>query len=194
MIELNFEPFPELKTPRLLLRKLKPSDASDIFYLRTNKRILTHLHRKPETNKHQIVRYIHQMNAYTGLKSLVLWGIRIKGKTQVIGTICLWNIDAENHRGEVGFVLNPRYQRKGYMTEALRAVLEFAFAVNNFNTISGYVSPENNDSIKLLTKSGFKREAHFRESVYYNNEFLDMYVYGIRRKDFLKSAAAKNQH
>lgn len=186
MLELNFDPFPELETERLVLRQLKPGDTDDIYSLRTNKKILLHLHRKPEKNKKEITKYINNMNAYTGLKSLVLWGICRKGHKKVFGTICLWNIDAENHRGEVGFVLHPRYQGNGYMKEALTRVLEFAFIQNKFNTISGYVSPDNTASNKLLASSGFKREAHLRESVYFDGRYSDMYIYGIRKKDFKK--------
>jgi ribosomal-protein-alanine N-acetyltransferase len=47
MLELNFTPFPELRTQRLLLRKLESMDANEMFFLRTNERVLQYLGREP---------------------------------------------------------------------------------------------------------------------------------------------------
>ena len=47
MPELNFTPFPELRTQGLLLRKLESMDANEMFFLRTNERVLQYLGREP---------------------------------------------------------------------------------------------------------------------------------------------------
>lgn len=47
MLELNFSPFPELKTQRLLLRKLEITDANEIFFLRSNENVLRYLGKEP---------------------------------------------------------------------------------------------------------------------------------------------------
>jgi len=47
MLELNFTPFPELRTQRLLLRKLESTDANEMFFLRSNKRVIQYLGREP---------------------------------------------------------------------------------------------------------------------------------------------------
>lgn len=186
MPQLNFNAFPILQTERLVLRELKPTDAGDIYYLRSNKRILRYLYRLPEKSEETAAEFVGliRKNAHEG--SAIMWGICKQEKDKVIGTICIWNIEHENHRGEVGFVLHPRYQGKGYMKEALIRVLEFAFVQNEFNTMSGYVAAENTASYKLLAACGFRKEAHLRENVYFNGKYSDMYIYGIRRKDFRK--------
>jgi len=186
MLLLSFKPFPILQTERLILRELKRTDSSNIFYLRSSKRILRYLYRLPEKSESTAGEFIMKIKKNTREGSAIMWGICKQGKDKVIGTICIWNIEPENHRGEVGFVLHPRYQGKGYMKEALTRVLEFAFVQNEFNTISGYVAPDNTASTKLLASSGFKREAHLRESVYFDGKYSDMYIYGIRKKDFRK--------
>ena len=43
MLALNFSPFPELKTGRLLLRKLERTDAAEMFFLRSNENVLRYL-------------------------------------------------------------------------------------------------------------------------------------------------------
>ena len=47
MLIVNFTPFPELKTERLLLRKLEKTDANEIFFLRSNEDVLLYLGREP---------------------------------------------------------------------------------------------------------------------------------------------------
>ena len=47
MLALNFTPFPELKTERLLLRKFERTDANEIFFLRSNENVLRYIGREP---------------------------------------------------------------------------------------------------------------------------------------------------
>jgi ribosomal-protein-alanine N-acetyltransferase len=74
MLVLNFTPFPELKTGRLLLRKLAGTDANEMFFLRSNENVLRYIGREPTKTiaeaEELLIRSLNlsmKMNQYFGL-------------------------------------------------------------------------------------------------------------------------------
>src|SRR4026208_763755 len=114
MVELNFTPFPELKTERLLLRRLETTDANEMFFLRSNDDVLRYLGRAPASSVKEAEEFIVRINKAVDDNESILWGIALLSDPAVIiGTICLWNFKPENYRGEIGYILHPNHWRKG---------------------------------------------------------------------------------
>jgi ribosomal-protein-alanine N-acetyltransferase len=107
------------------------------------------------------------------------WTISLLEDPKMIGTMHLWKISRENHRAEIGYLLDPAFQRKGLMYETLRAVLHYGFTTLKLHSIEANVNPNNLASIGLLEKSGFIREGYFKENYLYAGEFQDSAVYSI---------------
>ena len=113
MLQLNFSPFPELKTKRLLLRKLDKTDAKEIFFLRSNEDVLRYLGREPTATITEAGEFIGKINKGIEENEAILWGIALlENPSVVIGTICLWNIQKENLRAEIGYMLHPDFWGK----------------------------------------------------------------------------------
>ena len=73
----------------------------------------------------------------------------------MIGTVCLWNFSLDNKIAEIGYELIPDYQKKGFMTEAVNSVVNFAFNHLKLDKIEAYTHKENENSKKLLLTSNF---------------------------------------
>ncbi len=71
----------------------------------------------------------------------VTWGIALRNEPQLIGTICLWNIQKEHYRAEVGYNLHPDYWAKGIMQEAIKEVIDYGFNVMKLHSIEANVNP-----------------------------------------------------
>lgn len=179
MEPFNFKPFPELQTERLLLRQLSEQDENEIFQLRSDESISKHLTRPLCQSIDDARAFIQRINTGIENNQSLYWTISLKNSFSLIGTICLWNISWEHERAEVGFELLPGFQKKGYMQEALTAVLDFGFNSMRFHSIEGVVNPNNQSSIKILEKNHFVREGYFRENIFYNGKFLDTAVYSL---------------
>lgn len=178
-MELNFTPFPVIQTERLRLRKLINDDAKEIFFLRSDEQVMRYIDRVPAKNEDDAIKHIEEINGFVAKNECVYWGITALPSDKVIGTVCLWKMDKESFRCEVGYALHPDYHRKGIMTETLKAVLDFAFNDLRFHSITADVNPANDASKSLLESLGFKQEAYFRESYYFDGKFLDSAVYCI---------------
>lgn len=65
------------------------------------------------------------------------------------------------------------------MSEALTAIIAFAFEEMKLHSIEANINPLNEASRKLLMKQGFVKEAYFREDYYFNGKFLDSEIYSL---------------
>lgn len=146
--------FSELKTKRLVLRKLKESDAEVIFFLRSDATVNQFIKRAPAQSAAEAVDFINMVNNNFAENKGVNWGIVLDGK--LVGTICLWNFSEDKKTAEVGYDLHPDFHGKGIMDEALKKVLSFGFWEMNFEEIEAYTSKFNAASIQLLKKNGFE--------------------------------------
>ena len=183
MLQLNFTPFPELKTERLLLRRLEKTDANEIFFLRSNEDVLRYLGREPTNTISEAEEFINRINKGIDENESVLWGIALIGKPSVIiGTICLWNIQKENYRGEIGYLLHPGYWRKGIMKEAIKCVNDYGFSVLGLHSIEAVTSPGNEASAAVLESTGYVKEGCLKESFYFRGEFGDRIIYSLLTK------------
>ena len=182
MLALNFTPFPELKTERLLLRKFERTDANEIFFLRSDEKVLRYLGKEPAKTIAEAEEFISKINKAADENDSILWGITfLNDASTIIGTICLWNFKKENYRSEIGYILHPDHWRKGIMKEAINIVVDYGFSIG-LHSIEALLSPENIASSSVLESTGFVKEAHLKESFYFNGKFTDSAIYSRLNK------------
>lgn len=177
MLHLNFKPFPQIETPRLVLRRLRMEDAPGLHYLRSDKGILKYIDKKPEKSVAETRKFIRMLWDLERKGSGINWTVTLKGNDALIGNICLWNIRKEHHRAELGYVLHDSFHGKGIMSEAVKTVLERGFKKYKIHSIEANVNPKNKASIALLKKNKFEQEAYFRENYFFNGKFIDSVIY-----------------
>jgi RimJ/RimL family protein N-acetyltransferase len=102
----------------------------------------------------------------------------------VVGQVELVWLSERHGQGEIGYMLNPRYQGGGLATEAVREVLRLGFEGLRLHRIVGRCSAANTASAALLARVGMRREAHFRQNMLVKNAWRDEYVYAMLRADW----------
>jgi ribosomal-protein-alanine N-acetyltransferase len=156
---MNGNPFPEIITDRLLLRKIEETDSAVILYLRSDASINQFIER-PEHSKTktitQALAHIKKLQTEMENNKSVAWGITLHKEPKIIGTICLWNISEDRKTAEVGYDLNPAFQKKGMMSEALQSVLQYGFGELDLEKVEAFTHIDNENSKKLLEHNGFQ--------------------------------------
>jgi [ribosomal protein S5]-alanine N-acetyltransferase len=175
MQTFQFNPFPDLISDRLILRKLSLDDAPEVFVLRSDEVIRKYIKRPLALNIEEAKDWIVKILENEKNNETINWAIVPKGETKLIGIICLWNIEKELNRAEVGYSLHYNYFGKGIMNEALLNVMKYGFEVMKLKRIDAYTNKENLASIKLLERNNFSRNFAF-EKVYENKEELEYNV------------------
>ena len=183
MLELNFSPFPEIKTKRLLLRKMTKADATELLFLRSDENVMQYIGREKIKTVEEAEGYIQKINTAVDANESIMWAIALPdGPGTMIGTICFWNILKEHYRAEVGYMLHPGFWNKGLMKEALLAAIDYGFNQIKLHSIEGHINPANAVSGILLEKCGFIKEAYFKENFYFKGNFFDSAVYSLLAK------------
>lgn len=178
MLHLDFNPFPELKTDRLLLRKMNMSDAPEMFFLRSNKSVLKYIGKEPAKTVQEAEALIEKINSGIASAQSIMWAITLKENPgKMIGTICYWNMQPEHFRSEIGFLLHPDHWRKGIMKEAIKEVLVYGFDHIKLHSVEGRIHPDNIASASAMQSNGFVKEGYLKEDFYFNGEFLDTVIY-----------------
>ncbi|WP_379127384.1 GNAT family N-acetyltransferase [Paenibacillus sp. sgz500958] len=79
----------------------------------------------------------------------------------------------------IGYSLDREYNGRGYMTEAVKQVVSYAFDTLKFHRITGEASPRNAGSISVLENAGFHKEGIARSNVKINGVWEDHQVLAI---------------
>lgn len=184
MLEVNFKPFPVITTDRLLLRQLTEADTARVFKLRSDKTALEFLDKEPLQNETEALALINRIQNDIDYNTGITWAVVLKEEPEaLIGTLGFWRIIKEHYRAEIGYMLLPEYFNKGYMTEAIRTANDFAFNGMKLHSIEANINPDNKASEALLIKTGFKKEAHFKENFYFNGVFKDSVVFSLLKNN-----------
>lgn len=174
----------KLKTDRLYLRPVTIEDKESLFEYRSDS----------ETNKYQgwIPRKIEDVEVFIGKISNEInvpetWFqfVIIEQKSNsLIGDLGVHFIDNENKQVEVGCTLNKNYQGKGYATESLRKIIDYLINTLKKHRVLTSIDPLNINSIKLVERLGFRKEAHFIESLFIDGKWVDDLVFALLAREW----------
>jgi [ribosomal protein S5]-alanine N-acetyltransferase len=154
---IHLTPFPTLTTERLNLRQMRDADADALFVVRADPDIVRYVDRAATTSVDEARTFIDRINEGIALRQWIYWAITLQGEDRLIGTICLWDFSDDRTTAEIGYELLPPEQGNGFMHEAVRAVMDYGFAVIGLRSIEAVVHPDNTKSIRLLERNDFAK-------------------------------------
>lgn len=186
MLEINFHPFQNLETERLLLRRLDENDVEEVLALRGNPEIMKYIPRTLSKTKEDALEHIAMIEDKIVSNIGINWGITIKGNSKIMGIIGHYKISPENYRSEIGYMSFPEFNGKGYISEAIKAVVAYGFEQLNLHSIEAIIDPNNIASERVLQKNGFVKEAHILENELWEGKFWDTVIYSLLKRNFQK--------
>jgi ribosomal-protein-alanine N-acetyltransferase len=185
-LNTNFQPFPVIRTQRLLMREIGMHDVEASFRHRSDPELYKHLLRSPATHVSEAEDFIRRVMAAQQNGDGIHWGLELlENPGYMIGNIGIWQILKSDFRGVLGYMLEKEHHGKGYMSEALEEVIRYGFDKIGLHTIKADVTYGNFPSMKLLERHGFIQEAHFKDDCFKDGKFLDTVVYGMVNRNQL---------
>ena len=173
---------PELETRRLLLRQLTKDDIQFIYGIFSREETNLHVADDPVKN---IAEAIELYEKFISPKPhLFRLGLFLRETGKPIGTIGLYGIKPEDFRAVMGFDLLKEYWGNGYMTEAGKALIDYAFSEMGLNRIQASADADNKRSLAAIERMGFTREGVMRQKDFYKGAFHDDIVFSILRKEW----------
>jgi ribosomal-protein-alanine N-acetyltransferase len=180
----NAQPFqpPQIETPRLLLRRIAPSDAEDIFVYARDPELTKYTswdsHTRPEDSEN-FVRFMLQKYE-TGSGD---WVLVLKETGSVVGTCGFVRVKPQHRKAELGYVLSRKLWGNGLMTEAVRAIIDYGFNSMKLHRIEAKCMAENAGSERVMQKSGMSYEGIMRGAIFRREIFWNMKCYAILVSD-----------
>lgn len=174
----------ELNSKRLIIRPITLDDKNELFDYRSDE----------ETNKYQgwIPKTINDVEIFIEKTSKIFdeadtqfqCVIIEQASQKIVGDIGIHFFDNENKQVEIGCTLNKAFQNKGYATESLKRTIDYLFKTLNKHRIITSIDPDNINSIRLVERIGFRKEAYFLERLFINGKWVDDLVYALLEKEW----------
>jgi len=190
MLDLTtaFATFPILETERLLLRVVRPDDATDIFRIMSDPRVMRYFGVLPMSTQAEAVQRINAIQTAFQEQAGIRWAITHRERGHFMGTCGYWRLIKPHFRAEIGYELAAEWWRQGVMPEAIGAVLAFGFTTMGLHSVEAQIHPANAGSRRVLEKVGFVQEGYFHENFYdpVEQRFTDTVVFSLLRATWMR--------
>jgi RimJ/RimL family protein N-acetyltransferase len=176
---------PVILTPRLTLSKLVAADAPALYGYRSDPEVCRYQSFEPGSlaDAETFIDSL-QPNAFDVADTWFQFGIRRNDSGLLIGDIGAHFLADDPRQVEIGFTIDPGHQGRGFGTESVTGLLDHLLVTAGKHRVFASVDPRNLPSVALLKRVGMRKEAHFRESLWFKGEWVDDMVFGILRSDW----------
>ncbi|MDR3425850.1 GNAT family protein [Silvimonas sp.] len=182
--------FPLLVTTNLLLTAFTPTDAAYVQLFAGESTLIEMLDNAPWPYPDGAAqRWIATHPDLYQNRQAIYLAIRLRGNGQVIGCVELHDL-VPQHRAELGYWIALPWQGQGYASEAVRALVEYAFDALALRRLDATVFTRNIASITLLEKLGMQREGLRPGWGSSRGNPEDVYCYGLTRARWNARTAA----
>jgi RimJ/RimL family protein N-acetyltransferase len=175
-----------IETERLQLRFLSKDDVEDVLIYQGDPDSVRYIPWEPRSRE-EVLDALARAETSLGLasetKSLLL-AVVLKTTGQVIGQLNSAIVDPKNFTANIGYALNREFRGKGYVNEALVALLDDIFTNHEVMRVIADIDIRNSESIKVVEKLGFRREATFIENDWCKGEWCSMHLYALLSREW----------
>ena len=180
-----------LESERLILRNYRASDLSDYHKMISDKEhmyytipfgVITNTIEESKKSMDNAIEFNAKKKGYR-------FGIALKETDNIIGAVG-YDVPIITPAGKIadpiGWFIMSEHQNKGYMTEAIKRVLEFAFMQDNCVRVVTACFKENIPTQKVMAKVGFRKEAEKLKAMWLDGQMRDRLEFAINRDEYLQ--------
>lgn len=110
--------------------------------------------------------------------------IILSAEKRIIGDVGVHFLEPDGRQVELGYTLDKNYQGMGFATEALKGIIGYLFCHMGKHRIIFSMDPRNDRSVAMAERLGLRKEALFRQSIFFKGEWTDDLVYGILKEEW----------
>lgn len=177
---------PLLHTERLLLRPLDMSDVSTMHALSNDPEIAANLadmpHPYPREAAEAVVNAMQELAARG--EAFAFGVVPAASEAQTLAGVIYLVLNAANQHGEIIYWIGKPFWGCGYATEAVQAVIKFAFSTLNLHRVHASVFGHNAASVRVMQKCGMQYEGTLKQHELKNGQFVDLLCYGLLRDEW----------
>jgi [ribosomal protein S5]-alanine N-acetyltransferase len=169
---------------RLILRSLKPKDATAIAHALQDRRVTRPIHLPARYTLHDAREFILRSSRALKDGSKYNLCIVLRSSGELIGGCGLDQIRFDHRNAHVGYWIAHPHWRKGYASEAASLLISAGFRELGLHRIHTGVFPDNPRSMRVLRRLGFREEGRAREDRVVDGLYRDLVLFGLLREKF----------
>jgi RimJ/RimL family protein N-acetyltransferase len=185
---------PSLRTPRLLLRTFRDSDAAGFAAYRSDPEVARYQSWEPPVSVADAAKIIAELRR-TNPANPGQWhqyAIELKASGELIGDCAYHLMAPEGQQAEIGYSLARRFQGQGYGAEAVGRLLAYLFSDLRLHRVVALCDARNTASARLMERVGMRREAHYIENVWFKGAWGSEYAYAILQSEWARQTGQEN--
>ena len=168
----------KLETERLVLRRIEENDAKEIYDGFINQEEYLYFFNKEPRTLDEEIKSLEGINEKYEDLDLYNWVIVLKEKNAIIGRATL-NVELYNECVEINYCIDKRYENNGYMTEALKKIIDFCLKELEVNRFQAGCVVENVKSKHVLDNCNMHQEGILKRYIKLPDGYHDMYMFSI---------------
>ncbi|WP_055665989.1 GNAT family N-acetyltransferase [Desnuesiella massiliensis] len=146
-----------IETPNLILRKFSPFDSKDVAYYSQQPNVAYWMSDMVLHNESKALSWINRVNErFDATEPFIILGIEHKIEGTCIGVVGVHPKAELDNEFEILYGISDNYQKKGYATEASKALIQWVFKNTKLKSLTAIVKPENVSSKITIEKLGFE--------------------------------------
>lgn len=182
---MNFpSEFPVLRTERLVLREVADHDVPAVFEMESDPVAMRYWSKPPMRDISEAVASVERAKTFFPTRGALRWSIATAADDWMIGHASLFAFSEQSGRSDIGYGLARRFWGKGYMHEALVAIVDYAFGPLGLRRLEADADPRNVPSCRALERLGFVREGTLRERWQVGDEISDTAFFGLLAREW----------
>jgi RimJ/RimL family protein N-acetyltransferase len=182
--------FRPLEGPRVRLDLLRPDDFEALYAIQSDPEVCRYLLYEPRSRE-KVQEVLVRDAAATRLAEpddYVQPAIR-DGDGRLVGTMYFKLAGLDDRTAEIGWLIAPPFQGRGYAAEASALLLDLAFGELGLHRVYAELDPRNAASVALCLRLGMRHEAHFREHMWFKGDWADTGIYAILEQEWRRAPA-----
>jgi RimJ/RimL family protein N-acetyltransferase len=181
---------------RLILRNFRDSDLESFLLYRNDPQVAQYQGwGLPYTHEQamKLIASVRDMHAPKQGHWLQL-AIESKDDGEMIGDLGCFITKDDARQAMIGFTLARPHWRKGHAVDAVSCLLEYLFGDLDLHRVVADCDVENTGSWRTLERLGFRREAHYLESLFFKGAYTSEFHYGLLQREWReqKGSSAAN--
>ena len=173
-------------TDRLILRKFQYDDTDDMLKYWVSLPKVQHMYAEPiYTTKDEVHELLTKYISSYEKDNYYRWAVILKDTNECIGQIAYFLVDSKNNFAEIEYCIGPKFQNKGFATEAAKAVIKYGFTEMDLHKVQICHKSINLPSKNVIKKCGFTYEGTLRDYFYINGQYVDRLYYSILKSEFI---------
>lgn len=180
---------PTLEGERVRLRWMTRDDAPALFEVFSDPEVTRYWSSPPLSDLAGAIQLVADVHELFEQRRLFEWGIALREGGPLLGACTLLQLDSLHRRAELGFAIGRAAWGRGIARDAVERLIEFAFVELGLERLEADVDPDNERSLRLLERQGFRREGLLRERWRTFGEPRDAVFLGLLRREWTRPGA-----